>query len=292
MESAQSTPSFEIRTFRFSETNIASLLQADGRFGNWPAVYAISDDRQIYIGESLNVATRLCQHRDSPEKRDLKVARVILDTRFNKSAALDLESYLIRLLAGDGQLEVLNRNDGITNSNYFDRDRYRAAFRAIFDHLRASGLFTQSIRAIENSDLFKLSPFKALTPDQEDAVARIVTALLSDLVGTSRSTSVVSGGPGTGKTVVGIYLMKLLSDLATNRADETADAEATLSEFFLDDRRHLLGDLRIGLVIPQQSLRASVKKVFAKTPGLAKHMVLSPFEVGMSTLAYDLLIVD
>jgi hypothetical protein len=63
---------------------------------------------------------------------------------------------------------------------------------------------------------------------------------------------------GDRETVVGIYLMKLLSDLGTGRTDETADAEAALSEFFTDDRRIQLEDLRLGLVIPQQSLREGV----------------------------------
>jgi DUF2075 family protein len=289
---APSTPSFEVRTFHFSAAGIAAQLRVDTRFGNWPAVYVLADAKRIYVGESLNVAIRLRQHKDSPEKQDLSDARVVLDERFNKSAALDLESFLIRLLAGDGRFEVLNRNDGITNSDYFDRDQYRAAFQDIFDHLRSLDLFEQSRTAIENSDLFKLSPFKALTADQEEAVASIVGALLNDLSGGSKTTSVVSGGPGTGKTVVGIYLMKLLSDLATGRADETADAEAALSEFFTDDRRLRLKDLRLGLVIPQQSLRASVRKVFAKTPGLRRDMVLSPFDVGKASRGFDLLIVD
>jgi DUF2075 family protein len=289
---APSTPSFEVRSFPFSAAGIAAQLQADTRFGNWPAVYILADEHRIYVGESLNVAIRLRQHKESQEKRDLSDARVVLDKRFNKSAALDLESFLIRLLAGDGRFQVLNRNDGITDSDYFDRDRYRAAFQAIFDHLRSRELFAQSRTAIENSDLFKLSPFKALTADQEQAVANIVGALLNDLSGTIKTTSVVSGGPGTGKTVVGIYLMKLLSDLASGRVDETADAEAALSEFFTDDRRLQLKDLRLGLVIPQQSLRASVKKVFAKTPGLRKDMVLSAFDVGKASAPFDVLIVD
>jgi DUF2075 family protein len=64
------------------------------------------------------------------------------------------------------------------------------------------------------------------------------------------------------------------------------------SEFFLEGYRETLQNLRIGLVIPQQSLRASVEKVFTKTPGLRKSMVLNPFDVGESEKPFDLLIVD
>jgi DUF2075 family protein len=52
-----------------------------------------------------------------------------------------------------------------------------------------------------------------------------------------------------------------------------------------------LGKPRIALVIPQQSLRKTVQKVFARTPGLDKSMVISPFDLNQGN-AYDLLIVD
>ena len=42
------------------------------------------------------------QHLDSTEKQHLTSVRVIIDDEFNKSVCLDLESHLIRLLAGDG----------------------------------------------------------------------------------------------------------------------------------------------------------------------------------------------
>jgi hypothetical protein len=54
----------------------------------------------------------------------------------------------------------------------------------------------------------------------------------------------------------------------------------------------LLRYLRIGFVIPQQSLRKSVQKVFRKTPDLDPSMVLTAFDVGESATDFDLLIVD
>jgi DUF2075 family protein len=64
------------------------------------------------------------------------------------------------------------------------------------------------------------------------------------------------------------------------------------SDFFQGGYREQLQDFTIGLVIPQQSLRKSIEKVFAKTPGLSKSMVLSAFDAGSSQDHYDLLIVD
>ena len=70
------------------------------------------------------------------------------------------------MLAGDGSYRVLNRNDGITEADYYDRGQYRESFLEVFDQLKRDGVFTRTIPEIENSDLFKLSPFKALTQDQ------------------------------------------------------------------------------------------------------------------------------
>ncbi len=133
----------------------------------------------------------------------------MVDDTFNKSACLDLESHLIRWLAGDGQFTVLNGNEGMTDAAYYDRDIYRESFRDIFEQLRSEGVFQRSIPAIENSDLFKLSPFKALTQDQAIAVEDILEGLFADLERGAGSTAVIQGSPGTGKTIIGIFLMKL-----------------------------------------------------------------------------------
>src|SRR5699024_10256638 len=156
---------------------IARLPRQDGRYSNWPVVYTLDGSGKIYVGESLNVVARLRQHLESPSKAALDCARVVLDTTFNKSVCLDLESYLIRLLAGDGRYQVLNGNEGITDSDYYGREAYRETFDAIFEALRERGVFTRSMRDIVNDDLFKLSPFKALTPDQATAVEDILEGL-------------------------------------------------------------------------------------------------------------------
>ena len=53
---------------------------------------------------------------------------------FNKSACLDLESHLIRWLAGDGKFTVMNGNDGIIDARHYERDLYRENFREIFEN--------------------------------------------------------------------------------------------------------------------------------------------------------------
>jgi DUF2075 family protein len=284
--------SFRVEHFRFAAQDIRTQAGRDPRFSNWPVVYALDGNGAVYVGESLNAAARLRQHLETQDKRQLQGARVVIDETFNKSVCLDLESYLIRLLAGDGRFQVLNRNEGITNANYYGRDQYQATFRAIFDALLERGLFTRPIRDIENSDLFKLSPFKALSPDQAIAIDDILTGLFDDLAAGRSSRIVIQGDPGTGKTVVGIYLMKLLSDIKNADLSEPSDSDSILSEFFVPGYPELLTDFNVGLVIPQQSLRKSIERVFRQTPGLSPSQVLTPFQVGKREDQFDLLIVD
>ncbi|KAK4448999.1 hypothetical protein QBC34DRAFT_464269 [Podospora aff. communis PSN243] len=291
------------RRFIFSEAAIEVWEEDDEKHGNWPAVYVLDDGarnasanrpREIYVGESRNVANRLRQHLNTPEKQHLRSFRVILDERYNKSVCLDLESYLIKMLAGDGSNRVLNRNNGMSGpeTRYYQCEMYRDGFRHIFDRLRADGLFTRTIPEIENSDLFKLSPFKTLTEDQANSVDEIVRAFLAGLENGEKSMIVIQGDPGTGKTITAIYLIKLLRDIGSFASLADLDNDARFSEFFTAGNRELLRGRRIGLVVPQQSLRASVEKVFANTAGLEKSMVLTPFEVGESQDRFDLLLVD
>lgn len=284
--------SFRVERLPFQPEAVKEWESLDRRHSNWPVVYTINGPTQVYVGESLGAGSRMTQHLTSPSKQGLETIRVIVDDTFNKSACLDLESYLIRMLAGDGRYQVLNGNAGITNRDYYSRESYQTDFREIFEVLRKQGLFVSTVKDIENSDLFKLSPFKALTNDQAVAITDILEGLFEDLQTGTNSTIVIQGDPGTGKTIVAIFLIKLLRDIQTADLHDEFYSESMFSDFFLPDHADLLRDLRVGLVVPQQSLRDSIRKVFDKTPKLDGSMVLTPYEVGLSTGHFDLLIVD
>ncbi|WP_129661318.1 DUF2075 domain-containing protein [Rothia halotolerans] len=284
---------FSLERFRLAPDEVRLWGAEDLRHRNWPVVYVMNNEAEVYVGESLNAEARMRQHLDSEEKRRLSWARVILDETFNKSACLDLESFLIRMFSGDGRLQVLNQNAGITNADYYDRSSYRKTFDEVFEMLRSQEhLFQRTMPEIFNSDLFKLSPFKALNHDQAIAVEEILEGLFSDLHDERPGTAVVQGDPGTGKTVVGIYLLKLLEDIRNHDPEEPLDNDTIFKDFFTPAHAELLASLRIGIVVPQQSLRESVSRVFALTPGLRRDLVMTPFTVGESEEPFDLLIVD
>lgn len=284
--------SFSIEKRSFLGKEVKAWSNPEARHDNWPVVYILNNKKSVYVGESLKTIKRMRQHRASPDKQKLREIRLILDDSFNKSVCLDLESFLIKLFAGDQQFEVLNRNEGIVDAEYFDRAAYQGTFQEIFKDLLEEGMFTRKIPAIENSDLYKLSPFKTLNHDQASAVVEILEALFEDVESDQGSTSVIQGDPGTGKTIVAIYLMKLLRDIATTEPGPELDSDSIFADFFMGGHRELMRDFRIGLVVPQQSLRTSIQAVFKQTAGLDRGMVLTPFAVGESAEDFDLLIVD
>lgn len=285
---------FEIRTIPFDRDNVSTWSLLDDRHSNWPVVYMLHDRAQIYVGETLNAEARLKQHLDVSERSKLNEALIIVDESYNKSVCLDLESNLIRLFSGDGLFTVLNRNVGITNADYFERPDYQERFADVFEELRAQGLFSRSVPEIQNSDLFKYSPFKALSPDQAIAVEEILETLFENLEEGRSSTSIIQGEPGTGKTVIGIYMLKLLRDIASHRPEDPINEDSLFSGLFTSRFTSLTRTIRVGLVIPQQSLRDSVQQVFKRTPGLSDRYVrvMSPFDVGTSPEKFDILVVD
>lgn len=288
---------FEVERLNLTSSAISGWKTGDERLRNWPVVYVLDGDNSsgagsVYVGETVNAAARMRQHLASPAKSAFRSVRFVIDDTFNKSACLDLESHLIRWLAGDGQFTVLNGNEGIVDARYYERDQYRESFRDIFEKLRSDGVFQRSIPEIENSDLFKLSPFKVLTPEQAIAVEDIVEGLLADLETGASSASVIEGQPGTGKTIIAIFLMKLLADIRDHSDADEVEPDSMFAEFFVPENRALLAGLRIGFVVPQQSLRESIKRVFKKTPKVTERQILTPFDVGESNQQWDLLIVD
>lgn len=283
---------FRLDKLAFDSSSIDVWKQTDSRNNNWPVVYTINNDQEIYVGETLNAAGRLGQHLAVEERKHLKKVQIIKSEKFNKSVCLDLESHLIRYFAADGKYKVLNGNLGITEANYFEREKYRDSFRELFDILVSEGYLTRSVPEIVNSDLFKYSPFKALNQDQAIALTGIMDRFFSDLAESRDDELVIRGEPGTGKTIIAIYLIKLLKDIGRYLPDDLSAQDTIFSEFFNVTNKLLMTNLNIGLVIPQQSLRRTVQKVFASTPGLDKSRVMSPFELGFSTESFDLLIVD
>jgi uncharacterized protein len=281
--------SFEIEQLDFNKSISDKLNKIYYAKDLWPLVYVLSDGKvkEAYVGETTNAIARMDIHLDNDRKRNLSLVHIITSAKFNKSATLDIESNLIKYLSGDGQFKLLNANAGIAYHNYFDKKQvYWQMFRQIWDKLRSIGLAKHSLDHIDNSDLFKYSPYKALSNDQRAGLKAILLALESD----QYRNIVVEGGAGTGKTVLAVFLFKLLkTDLADFNFEEFEEETAAFIHH-VQSLRQKFGDPKMALVIPMSSFRKTVQKIFSKVKGLSPRMVIGPSEVANEK--YDILLVD
>ena len=127
----------------------------------WPIVYMIYNDEEVYVGETVDASIRMLQHYANPERQRLKKVRIISDDRFNKSVILDLESFLISHISADKRfLKMQNGNAGHQKHNYYQKEMYEAEFKDVWKKLCNIGLARRNLRDIENSNLFKFSPYK------------------------------------------------------------------------------------------------------------------------------------
>ncbi|MBR3378234.1 DUF2075 domain-containing protein [Candidatus Saccharibacteria bacterium] len=287
--------SFEIKKYDFNSSAVDRL---NGHYeNNWPVVYQIRNNCEIYIGETTNLKSRMKQHLESEEKNSLQdgVFNVVLDKTFNKSVALDLESYLIQYFGGDGRFKVLNRNDGMRDRDYYNRAKYRETFEEIWNRLRELKIADQSITEIKNSALFKFSPYKNLNLEQLDVVTKILLNIDEAIANNRKSLSIIGGDAGTGKTIVIMFLAKLLADLQNFNGDkEDIDDESSFGEFFTNKTlNNRFKNKRIALVVPQTSLRGRIESILDKSGlGDANIQIFSPISFGKQDGEFDITLID
>jgi DUF2075 family protein len=280
--------SFEIRRYDFNSTLLDDFENIHYAKDLWPIVYILSDGqvKLAYVGETTDTYSRLTTHLTNSTKNKLSVVHLITSDRFNKSATLDIESNLIKYISGDGQYRLLNGNVGLANHNYYQKKEvYWHIFKSIWDKLRAEGLSKHSIAHIDNSDLFKYSPYKTLTTEQRTGLLMIIRNLCSD-----RKTIIVEGGAGTGKTVLAIFLFKLLnSNIEEFNIREFEDDEVELMQAIVE-LKNKYPNPRMALVVPMSSFRNTLKKVFKNIKDLSAKMVIGPAELVNNH--FDIVVVD
>ncbi len=283
----------EIVKYDFTE-NITHSLQ-DNYFAQnlWPLVYIIegdnkNDDKKIaYVGETTDVIARMNTHLKNEFKKELDSVNIITSSKFNKSATLDIESNLIKYISGEDGFKLLNGNLGLANHNYYQKKEiYWEIFKSIWDQLRSKGVVKRSIEDIENSDIFKYSPYKSLNKDQTNSLLEI----LNQLTKNDSKRIIVEGGAGTGKSILAVFLFKLLSsDIEDFSFKEFGTSEEKIIDL-VKEIRTKYPDIKMGLVVPMASFRKTLKKTFKNVKGLNQSMVIGPSEVSKNK--YDLLVVD
>ena len=266
---------FTIRQFPFDKSGQASSVRSE-RGSNWPVVYLINSDTDIYIGETTSFERRFREHLHNRKGRfsGFTEIRFACDGTENKSAVLDYESNLIRLYAADGKFShVLNANPGQSQDHdYFQRPLHNTKVQALWDQLHGLRLTRQNYQSVRNSSLYKFSPFTSLTPEQRVAMKDVLEDFLASLESGKTGAALIDGGAGTGKSLLAVKIIDILLHvgqyLSSWRHSEGVYGPewcALLSRFekFLT----ALGrPLRIAYIAPQQSFNADMRKAFGKMP--------------------------
>ncbi|HSD15583.1 MAG TPA: DNA/RNA helicase domain-containing protein [Flavobacterium sp.] len=269
---------FEIKSYDFNSNLHSEFQNSHYAKDLWPIVYILSDGntKEAYVGETTDTYARMNSHLKSNAKNKLTTVHLIASEKFNKSATLDIESNLIKYISGDGQYKLINGNVGLANHNYYQKKEvYWDMFKSIWDRLRAEGISKHSIDYIDNSDLFKYSPYKTLTHEQKSGLLVIIKNLLNG----DFKNIIVEGGAGTGKTILAIFLFKLLN---SNNEDfnfkEFGDDESEFIRLIIELKLKYPNP-KMALVVPMSSFRNTLKKVFKNIKGLSANMVIGPAEI-------------
>ena len=278
----------KVTNYPFNKADIGLINNDSLARDAYPIVYILYDTKTMvaYVGESTNAIARMNNHLSHPEKKNLNWVYIISDESFNKSAALDIESNLIQYMTAAGDFKLLNGNGGISSHNYYQKSEYFKIFKKIWSKLSFENIRMRDLLELQNSDLYKYSPYKSLSPDQYNSILEIFKDYSSDGI----KKIFVNGSAGTGKTILAIYLIKLISTLSQYELHDL-DIEDEALLFELDAfKKNNPDKLIIGLVVPMTSLRNTLKQVFKSVHGLSSNMVIGPTDVVKKK--YDFLIVD
>ena len=152
--------------------------------------------------------------------------------------------------------------------------------------MKSEGITKNSLEQINNSDLFKYSPYKTLSADQKNSIIELINNLLQK----NTNSIVIEGGAGTGKTILALYIFKLLnSDIDDFNSKDFGEDEIEFIKLVSELKRNYPSP-SMALVVPMSSFRGTLKKVFKNIKGLNASMVIGPAEV--VNKKYDILIVD
>lgn len=203
---------------------------------DYPTVYIINketknDTYNVYVGETSNIKVRTNQHLNrNPINKDTeslsnpksRLMYVIGHEYFNKSLTLDIENKLMHYLSTVPQVDVVYNRRTNQQNKYFTSKYFEEIFSKVWQELRKKNKSLFPLKSIiEDSALFKASPFHKLTPEQIDAKEKIYSKVVKTLEENEAGKLIlVSGEAGSGKTVL---MSSLFYDLKTELAEELSD---------------------------------------------------------------------
>ena len=283
----------ELKTYSFDQTG-CELAGMEHRGKNWPVVYLIHNNSEIYVGETNSFQNRFKQHLNNDERTSLTTISFVDDDEFNKSAVLDIEQNLIRLCSADGKFRLQNKNAGQSGMHdYFQRNEYEKKIPIIWNLLNKEKLTIHSYEELVNSNLFKYSPYTAPTDEQNEVCFQVLEQILESLQNNQNATSIVYGSAGTGKTVVAINIVHTLINMKLMNIDVEDDENDKWKKLIAEWKKYVSEKKlpKIAFVVPMQALRETLGQVFVDVGGDSLgNVVISPNDVVKDD--YDVVVVD
>ena len=189
----------------------------------FPTVYIVHHKKDskytVYVGETTDIKKRTFQHLkvdiksredwlNFSEESDVRMF-VIGHEMFNKSLTLDIENKLMHYLSSTDTVSGVNNRRLNQQNEYYTSDNMETIFSKIWRKLRSfePDIFPTRKR-IEDTAVFKASPFHKLTQEQINAKEQIMLRIVSNIANSISNNDVesklimVNGEAGSGKTVL------------------------------------------------------------------------------------------
>ena len=216
---------------KFSGGGLSQITTA--YIDQYPIVYILYNRNEknrptAYIGQTVQVDKRMRAHLKDSKRKGLTDTLLIGNEKFNQSATYNIETNLINHFIGDEKFKLQNvsQTRQIQTHGYYDKNYYDTIlFNEIWEYLRQNGLADNSSDVIQNKDIYKVSPYKELSPKQLEIKNEIIEYCKKSIDSTKEKVFMIEGEAGTGKSVVLASLYNTLQDLAKDKTSSISGTD-------------------------------------------------------------------
>lgn len=250
---------FEKREFTPDHVNVVKALHLN----NYPIVYILYNEKKkptAYIGQTVQAARRLRNHIEDKRRKSLNRFILIGHEKFHQSATYNIESNLINYFIADNryQLQNVSQTRSREMHNYYQKPFYNEdIFQVIWEKLRKEKIVSDSLENLSNKDIYKLSPYKELSPQQQDIKNKILDFCKENIQKEGNHVIVIEGDAGTGKSVLLSSLFNTIQDLAK-------------------DEHTFLGGTDNYLLVNHSEMLKTYKSIANSLPNLKKKSLMKP----------------
>ncbi|WP_404458307.1 DUF2075 domain-containing protein [Oceanobacillus kapialis] len=218
---------FEKRDFTPDDVNTIKALHLN----NYPIVYILYNENKkpsAYIGQTVQATRRLRNHLEDKKRNNLKHSILIGHEKFNQSATYNIESNLINYFIADNNYQLQNVSQTRTRvtHNYYEKSFYNEElFQVIWEKLREEKIVSDTVENLRNKDIYKLSPYKELSPQQLDIKNEILNFCKEHISKEGNHVIAIEGDAGTGKSVLLSSLFNTIQDLGKDASSDLSGTD-------------------------------------------------------------------